>query len=280
MELKMNQYQLPEKISFNFDELKTELEAKTSVYSTMVYTDDQIQAAKKDRADLNKLKKALNDERIRREKEYLVPFNAFKSQVNEIITIIDKPIGVIDQRVKEYEEQQKQDKKDNIQNFWNSCEVPEGLTLEKVFDPKWLNASTSMKSITESIDASINKFKEEMQTLANLPEFGFEAQQVYISTLDINKAIAEGHRMAEVAKKKAEAEEARAEEEAKKNAFPEDAMNPPVAEVPAVELPKFNQSTWMEPERTWVRFQALMSTEDAAALKKFFDSRHIEFKPI
>ena len=88
MEIKMNEMQLPEKISFNYEELKQELAAKVSMYETMIYTDDQIKEAKADKANLNKLKKALNDERIRLEKEYMVPFNDFKAKVNEIISII------------------------------------------------------------------------------------------------------------------------------------------------------------------------------------------------
>lgn len=118
MELKMNDYQLPEKISFNFDELKQELTEKVSMYETLVYTDDQIKEAKADKAQLNKLKKALNDERIRLEKEYMQPFNSFKSQVNEIISIIDKPVALIDKQVKEYEDKQKQDKMEQIKALW------------------------------------------------------------------------------------------------------------------------------------------------------------------
>lgn len=71
MELKMHEYQLPEKILFNYEELKRELTEKVSHYETLVYTDDQIKEAKADKAALNKLKKALNDERIRREREYI-----------------------------------------------------------------------------------------------------------------------------------------------------------------------------------------------------------------
>ena len=51
--------------------MKQELTEKVSMYETLVYTDDQIKEAKADKAQLNKLKKALNDERIRIEKEYM-----------------------------------------------------------------------------------------------------------------------------------------------------------------------------------------------------------------
>lgn len=67
MELKVNEVSIPEKIEFNYEQLKAELTEKVSLYETMVYTDDQIKQAKADKANLNKLKKALNDERIRRE---------------------------------------------------------------------------------------------------------------------------------------------------------------------------------------------------------------------
>ena len=111
MELKVKDYQLPAEILFNFEELKAEIAEKVEVYSTTVDTDDQIKAAKADKANLNRLKKALNDERIRREREYMAPFTAFKNQVNEIIAIIDKPIAIIDKQVKEYDEAKKAEKK-------------------------------------------------------------------------------------------------------------------------------------------------------------------------
>lgn len=88
MELKVNEYQLPEQILFNYEELKAELTEKVQHYETLVYTDDQIKEAKADRATLNKLKKALSDERIRREREYMQPFNEFKSRINEILALL------------------------------------------------------------------------------------------------------------------------------------------------------------------------------------------------
>ena len=161
MELKMHEYQLPEKILFNYEELKRELTEKVSHYETLVYTDDQIKEAKADKAALNKLKKALNDERIRREREYMAPFADFKTKINEIIGIIDKPIAVIDTQVRAYEEQQKEDKLKKIKELCGTLAVPEGLSFEKIYNPKWLNASTSMKSIAEQMNAAIEKFHQD-----------------------------------------------------------------------------------------------------------------------
>lgn len=290
MELRVNEVAIPEKISFNYEELKAELTDKVAFYETLVYTDDQVKDAKADRATLNKLKKTLNDERIRREKEYMQPFNEFKAQVNEIIGIIDKPIAVIDKQVKEFEDQKKAKKQKDIEELFAGMGFQSFVTLEKIWDPKWLNASTSMKSIEEQMRSRMYEIADDVLTLHNLPEFGFEALEIYKQTLDINKAIKEAQRMAEIAKAKAEAEakkkaaeEARkAEEERKAQEIKEEqtVIVPAEPNEQAVTPPEPVQSADSTPERMLVRFEVLLTMEDAYALKEFFKSRNIEFKAI
>ena len=92
MQLEVKPYEQIKPIEFNYEELKTQLLTKLDDYKHLQYTSDQIQAAKTDRANLNSLKKALNDERIRREKEFLEPFNTFKAQIRELCELIDEPV--------------------------------------------------------------------------------------------------------------------------------------------------------------------------------------------
>lgn len=284
MELKIEQVAIPEKIAFNYEELKQELSDKVKMYETLVYTDDQIKNAKADRADLNRLKKALNDERIRREKEYMQPFNAFKAQINEIIGIIDKPVALIDKQVKEYEEQQRQEKKKKIEGYFFTGESPEWLTLPMIWDDKWLNASVSMKSIQAEIDSRIATVENDLATLSELPEFAFEAIETYKTTLDLNKSIAEGHRLSEIQKRKAEQERIRAEQEkarqeelakAAEEKKQEESI-PPVADEGIFQ----NVESTPEPVKQWVSFSALLDTEEARALAEFFKGRNIKFKRI
>lgn len=290
MELRVNEVTIPEKISFNYEELKAELTEKVAFYETLVYTDDQVKEAKADRATLNKLKKTLNDERIRREKEYMQPFNEFKAQVNEIIGIIDKPIAVIDKQVKEFEDQKKANKQNAIEELFATIGFQNFVTLEKIWDPKWLNASVSMKSIEEQMRSRMYQIGDDVLTLHNLPEFGFEATEVYKQTLDINKAIKEAQRMAEItkakadaeAKKKAAEESRKAEEERKAKEIKEEqrVIVPTEPHEQAVTPPEPVQSADSTQERMVVRFEVLLTTEDAYALKEFFNSRNIEFKAI
>ncbi len=293
MELRVNEVAIPEKISFNYEELKAELTEKVAFYETLVYTDDQVKDAKADRATLNKLKKTLNDERIRREKEYMQPFNEFKAQVNEIIGIIDKPIAVIDKQVKEFEDQKKANKQNAIEELFATIGFQNFVTLEKIWDPKWLNASVSMKSIEEQMRSRMYQIGDDVLTLHNLPEFGFEATEVYKQTLDINKAISEAKRMSEIAKAKAEAEARRkaeeetrkAAEEARRKAEERAAEEQRAAMAKAMTPPEDAQpapveESQPEPQKMVVKFEVELTTEDATALREFFQSRNITFRAI
>lgn len=310
MELRINDLQVPKEITFNYSELKKELEEKVSIYSSMVYSDDQIKNAKADRAGLNRLKKALNDERIRREKEYLQPFNAFKAQINEIIGIIDKPVALIDKQIKECEEQQRQDKKKKIEEFFSAYPHPDWLKLSQIWEDKWLNASVPLKRAEEEIHGHVDNIIQDLDTLSNLPEFAFEAIEAYKTTLDLNKSIAEGHRLAEIQKRKAEQERIKADQEktrAEQERLRKEQENQQNQIPAAVTEEEIAQSAEDYREAAsangvhifgggfqareqvvespkelpmYVCFKALLTTAQARELKEFFESRNIEFSRI
>lgn len=270
MEMNVQEFTLPEVIEFNYEELKAMIQERCDFYESAVYTEAEIKNAKADKAMLNKLKKALNDERIKREREYMQPFNDFKAKVNEIISIIDKPVLMIDSQVKAFEEKQKEAKKAEILAFYETLNAPEELNFELMFDSKWLNASASMKNVQEEITFGVENFKANMDMLSKLPEFGFEAQQVYIRSLDLQTAISEANKLAEMARLKAEkdAEMARIAEE---NAKLQEEVAATV-ETPAEKVE--------EPERQWVYLQVNVSGAEMDDLRDFMSLRNIEFVEI
>ena len=101
MELKVGQYQLPEKISFNYEELKAELTKACEEYKSIAYTPETIGDAKKDRAKLNNLKTQLNSFRLEKQREYMEPFTLFKGQVDDLSGIIGDASSAIDAQGKE-----------------------------------------------------------------------------------------------------------------------------------------------------------------------------------
>lgn len=273
MELKINAMAIPEPITFNYEELKAELLQKVSIYESMVYTDDQIKVAKKDRASLNSLKKALNDERLRREREYMQPFNIFKSQIQEIIQIIDKPCAVIDKQIKAFEDLQKQEKLESITSYWNESNHPAEVAFDQIFDGRWLNASVTMKTIQDAIDAKVAQITADLAVIDDLPAFSLEAKATYLQTLDLGKAVAQSHRLTELAEqqkaREAELEARKAQEEAK-----------PVQVEAIPEAPAEAPAKAKEPERKWIPFQCYLSAEEAKALGSFLKANGIQYKKI
>lgn len=268
MELRVKDYQLPEAIQFNFEELKTQIAEKTEQYTKIVYTDENIKKAKEDRADLNRLKKALNDERIRRQKDYMKPFDAFKGQIDEIIGIIEKPVQAIDAQIKEFEAIKQDQKRMNIEDLFKNMLFPEWMNVEQVWNPKWLNATCSMNTIEAELLEKKNEIIRNCQTLATLPNYSHEAVHFYQKTLDMSAALAKVTELAEAeeAKKKMMAEE----EERK---AVEDRFIPEQKE-PVLATPAQNE------EGKWIAFEACLTSETALKLKTFFETNNISFRPI
>lgn len=270
MELQVNPVSIPDAITFNYEELKTELAATLKRYEGLVYTPDQLKSAKADRAALNKLKKALNDERIKREKEYMQPFMDFKGKIAELISLIDKPVTLIDSQVKAFEEKKKAEKKAEIKKmFENDFQFPAWLEFERIFKDVWYNAYMTPAMIHEELGTMEKRFVSDLAALCEMPAFSFEAVECYKQTLDLQTAIAEGKRLLDIQKRKEEAERLK-EAEATENVME-------IAKATAEEVPDVTAAV---PAGQWISFKAFLTIPQAKELRAFFEQRGIDFKPI
>lgn len=274
MELRMNPTTPPAPLTFNYEEVKAGVTETAAMYENMVYGDDQISTAKADRAKLNKFIKALNDERIKQEREFMQPFSDFKAKVNEIIGIANKAVSAIDKQVKAFEEQKRQAKQKAIEEFFAGCKFPVAIRLEQIADPKWLNASYSMETVKEDITLRMEQVVRDIESVRALPEYVFEAEVVYLSTLDLRRALDEAKRLRDMAARKAERLAA---------------IEAAEAQMKAQQAQIEQQAATVEPEpvadpfdgvRHWLTFKARMSIEDAKALREFFTMRGIEFEVV
>lgn len=274
MELRMKELMFPQSIDFNHEELKAEITAKAELYKNMVYTDANIIEAKADRAKLNKFIKAIDDKKKEVKKQCMEPYVEFEKKIKELIAIVEEPVKLIDSQVKSYEDKQKNEKVEKIRTFFEENEPAEWLTLDKIMDPKWLNASLSMKRVQEAITDRLRQIQQDIVTLSKLPEFSFEATEIYKETLDMNRAISEGQRLADIQQRKAakESERQQIQQEIRARLAESKATVEPAEEATVAENATI--------EKSWLRFKALMSVEDALALKEFFESRNITFGAI
>lgn len=207
MELRVEQYQLPSTITANWDEIKNEIAVKLKDYSVMTYSEDEIGRAKADKAYLNKLKKSINDERIRLEREYMRPFEDFKNASKEVIALIEQPIAEIDKQLKNYEEKRKEQKQMEIGSAFVCAEFPSWVRLSMIQNDKWLNASYKLSDIKGEMELKKIMIENDLKSLETL-SYSFEAIEEYKRTLDLNQAMSEGLRLSELAKRKNESERA------------------------------------------------------------------------
>ena len=170
---------------------------------------------KADRADLNKLKKAFEDERKRVKKICMEPYTKFEQQVKEITALIDEPIGLIDSKIREIDERRKAAKREEIEELFASIGFQSFVKLDMIWDEKWLNATVTLPKIEEQMKSRMYQIGTDVVTISKLPEFKFEAMEVYRKTLDMNQAIQEGQRLADIQKRKLEAERMEAERKAR-----------------------------------------------------------------
>ena len=189
-------------IQWNNEELKQEITATMQEYKNLAFTEDNIKDAKADRAKLNKLRTAFEDERKKIKKQCMEPYTKFEKQVKEIVSLIDEPIALIDSQIKEVDDQKKAQKQKDIEELFGSLGFQNFVTLDKIFDSKWLNASVAMSKIEEQMKSQMFQIGHELETIRKLPEFAFEAKELYKKTLDMNQAIQEGQRLAEIQKRK------------------------------------------------------------------------------
>ena len=166
---------IPQKIDFNSEELKNELAPKLEFYKNLVVTEDSIKDAKSDRAKLNKLKSAFEDKRKEMKKICLAPYEKFEKECKEITSMIDEASGSIDEQVKEFEEIAKNKKYNEIEEYYNSLEKPDYITIESVLNPKWANATVNIESVKQEITANISRIVDDMNEISriygNLPIF-------------------------------------------------------------------------------------------------------------
>jgi hypothetical protein len=207
-------------IEFNFEELKKSLSEHLTKYQNIIYTDDSIADAKADRAELNKLATTIENQRKIIKQKCLEPYEVFEAKTKELVLLIEEPKNEIDRQVKNYEEELKKQKLASIEKYWEEKaeSISALIRLEMVFDPKWMNASTTKKQYETQIDDIIQKAESEIESIKNLKS-GFEHDllNLYSKTMNLASVLQEKTRFEEATARAHELKKER--EEAAKRAI-------------------------------------------------------------
>ena len=263
---------IPPQISFNFEEIKEELAGKLQVYRNMVVTEGGIKEAKADRANLNKFKTALSDSRNSVKCQWNQPLTEFEDKMKELEQMVDAPISAIDRQLKAFDEIKKQEKRQEIENFFaeNIGELEEILPLAKIWNERWLNATYPVKDIEREILEAIRKTHNDISIIVAM-QLPCTEQMIstYLDTLDMSAAMEEKHRYEEAQKTKARLEKQQAE--------PVVVKPQPVAVEPEVEPERIAEEPKIsaQPDLQVLDFRVWVTTAQKQALREFLIRNHI-----
>ena len=275
-------------IKWNNEELKAEIAEKMQEYKSLVFTEETMKDAKADRAKLNKLKTAFEDERKRIKKLCMEPYETFEKQVKEVIALIEEPIRLIDQQIKEVEERKKLEKKGQILEYYEEHigALKGVLPFEKLFKQEYLNASKSMKSITEEMSGAIQRVNNDLDTIEGFgSKYELQIKDVYLRTLDLSSAMQEKARLEEVERRLAEKkeEERKAQEIAAKAAASkqseERTESEKIEETRVVEQKEEEKDpqTSPEPQLFQMDFRIWGTREQIMGLRQYLIDHNIKF---
>lgn len=275
-------------LTTNAKQIRDIVMANLPKYDISNYTDDNIDQAKKDKAALNKVAKALNAKRLEIEKEFIKPFGEFKEVISETVKLIGDCSAKIDVVVKQNEQQYKDKKRATIKTYFDGMNV-NLVDFNKVFKADWLNKSTNIKSVCNDIDTIFALVEKDIETLKTFGEDFDVLRTYYMDTLNINNTIQYANRLkeqreraraAEEARLKAERERKEAEEQNVRPANPFARMNQQMSEQPAfIEQPK-TQPAPVKEELLTRAFKVTTTRENIIALGNFMNERGIDFDKI
>lgn len=180
-------------IEWNYDDIKAALQERMDLYKDAVVTEDGKTMAKKEVAALRNMKKAIDEKRKEVKNKCLEPYDEFNSKVMELMTIIDEPISLIDRQVKAFEEKRKEERRAAIRKIYDDRigGIRDFIPLERFYNAKWENVTTSLKSIKEDIESIVSSIESAIQAISSMQSDAVpKALNMYKQNLDMAAAIA------------------------------------------------------------------------------------------
>lgn len=258
-------------IEWNGEQLKKEVAEKLVKYSDVVYTEDTLQQAAKDKAKLNALKNELNAARIAKKKQCLEYYDIFEAEVKAIVALIDEPINKISAQLDVYEQRRIAEKTDACRAIYDEIftpEIAEMVSFAEVYQSKWMNKTCKLDEVRDNIAEKYKMINTGISTVKALNSKHETALiKTFLATMD----------MSAVLRDKGEYEQMEVREQMRQQAIAEQPKPQPVvyAAPEPVTAPK------AEPEPLLsVVFRVVTTKAKMDALKAYIKEQNIKIERV
>lgn len=194
---KMDPGVLPE-IEWNNEELKREIALKAEEYRNLAYTDEQSAEMKKDRATLNKLVTAFEDQRRQIKRFYQAPYDKFEVQVKEVLAPVKESIETIDAGLAEIERKYREDKKTKMQEYYNKHvgDLKDLVPFARTIKEEYFKRAFTEKKLEQVYLDLFARIKEDISNIEDLDSaYKDKILLEYAKSLSLVDALREGKRL-------------------------------------------------------------------------------------
>ena len=202
-------------IKWNKEELKAQItEFREGYADAIIQNDEDYKAAKKDRAEINAVLKKISDQRIQVKKAVMKPYEVFEAELKDAQSDLEDIQKKIASTIKEYEDEQSEKKLNWIKDVFSGAiegKDMDFLTLDMIFDKKWMNKSTKEEDIEKTINARVDTIYNNLLWIEEEEDTTIRAtaRRQYEDTLEFGAIV----RLVADIKRRREEEEKKAQEE-------------------------------------------------------------------
>lgn len=145
-------------VTFDYEGLMAWAMGMTEKYSGLVVEEDQVKDIKKDMAELNASKIRVDNARKETAKVLMTPIKEFEARVKKVCGVFDDAYRALGEQVKLFEDKERDAKREVVKGVIEeelAAQTSKIRPFPITVQDKWLNKTTSLKSIREAIQGII-----------------------------------------------------------------------------------------------------------------------------
>ncbi len=268
-------------IIWNNQELLTYTKQESEKYLNVAYTDTKEMRA--DKATINKLINALEDERKRLKREYLDPYNKFESEVKEAMGPLREAVSYIEKGLEEVEQTYRSERTQLMQQFYDECagDLKGVVPFEKTVKEENYRRAINDKKLKQFYIDLFARVGEDLSNIEGLDtRYKDKILLEYAKNLSLGDALREGKRLEDLALVMEERRQRQEEQkrEAQKRQEIADSKNIAPQSMPEVKgaLDEKESMVQQEPVLS-IDFRAWGTKEQLMGLKQYMLANEIKF---
>lgn len=177
---------------FEYEALKDQAERLADKIASVEVDEENIKQSKKLLAAINKRIKELEDKRIQIKKEMLEPYQAFETQVREIVQIVKDADDIVRQQVRDLEEMERLQKEGHLHGIFQKrikhYSFRDLFSFADFLKPKHLNKTATIEAVENEMIAFFDTISRDLRTIEKMSN-SKAILSAYLNSKDLASAI-------------------------------------------------------------------------------------------